>query len=205
MKQKAVAPIIATLILVAIAVVGGVMIFVLSQEFFSVEQQNVPKPVVISMVGYDAQDLTAPPNCHDGTACVGVAANTGTYPLGNAATGAAESIAVYIKNHVTHKVGITGVFVSGTPLTPAGAVPSCTEFNVFETPLAGGPTAFKDDNRILPGDTASIVITFWDGTGTAPCDAPAFQVGQDRPINIQVITDSDQEFNFIVVIGSESG
>ena len=205
MKQKAVAPIIATLILVAIAVVGGVMIFVLSQEFYSLDSMNVPKLAVISMVGYDARDLIAPPNCHDGTACAGVAANTGTYPLGNAAAGAAESIAIYIKNHVTHEVGISGVMVSGTALTAAGAVPSCTEFNVFETPLAGGPTAFKADNRILPGDTASIVITFWDGTGAAPCDAPAFKVAKDRPISIKVTTDSDQEFGFIVVMGSESG
>jgi len=205
MKQKAVAPIIATLILVAIAVVGGVMIFVLAQEFYFIEQQNMPKLAVISMKGYDARDLTAPPNCHDGTACVGVAANTGTFPLGNAAAGAAESIAVYIKNHVTHKVGITSVMVSGTPFTAAGAVPSCTEFNVFETPLAGGSAIVKTDNKILPGDTASIVITFWDGTGAAPCDAPAFQVGKDRPISIEVTTDFDQEFNFIVVMGMESG
>ena len=205
MKQKAIAPIIATLILVAIAVVGGVMIFVLAQEFYFIEQRDMPSLAVISLVGYDARDLTAPPNCHDGTACAGVAANTGTYPLGNAAAGAAESIAIYIKNHVTHKVGITSVMVSGTPLAAAGAVPSCTEFNVFETPLAGGPTAFKADNRILPGDTASIVITFWDGTGTAPCDAPAFQVAKDRTINIKVTADYDQEFNFIVVMGSESG
>jgi len=131
MKQKAVAPIIATLILVAIAVIGGVMIFVLAQEFYFIEQRDMPSLAVISMVGYDARDRTAPPNCHNGTACVGVAANTGTYPLGNAAAGTAESIAIYIKNHVTHEAEISSVKISRTPLTAAGAVPSCTEFNVF--------------------------------------------------------------------------
>ena len=39
-KRKAVAPVIATLLLVAIAVVGGSILFIVSQGFFSSEQIN---------------------------------------------------------------------------------------------------------------------------------------------------------------------
>jgi len=58
-KHRAVAPVIATLLMVAIAVVGGSIIFVFSQGFFSQAQiSGTPTIELIKIVGYDARDVT---------------------------------------------------------------------------------------------------------------------------------------------------
>jgi len=65
-KRRAVAPVIATLLLVAIAVVGGSMIFVFAQGFFSETQvSGAMEPELVKIVGYDTRD-TSPLKAHDG-------------------------------------------------------------------------------------------------------------------------------------------
>jgi len=56
--RKAVAPVIATLLLVAIAVVGGSIIFVFSQGFFSSAQvSGEPQIELVKIFGYDTRDV----------------------------------------------------------------------------------------------------------------------------------------------------
>ena len=58
-SHKAVAPVIATLLMVAIAVVGGTIIFVFSQGFFSSSQiSGVPQIEAVKILGYDARAVT---------------------------------------------------------------------------------------------------------------------------------------------------
>ncbi len=65
-KRRAVSPIIATLLLVAIAVVGGTIIFVFSQGFFNQAQvSGTPTIELIKILGYDARDV-ANLNAHNG-------------------------------------------------------------------------------------------------------------------------------------------
>ena len=65
-SRRAVAPVIATLLLVAIAVVGGSIIFVFSQGFFSSAQvSGAPQIESIEIVGYDASDVIVL-TLHDG-------------------------------------------------------------------------------------------------------------------------------------------
>ncbi len=65
-NRRAVAPIIATLLMVAIAVVGGTIIFVFAQGFFSSSQiSGVPTIEAIKVLGYDGRDATAL-QAHDG-------------------------------------------------------------------------------------------------------------------------------------------
>ena len=73
--RRAVAPIIATLLMVAIAVVGGILIFVFTQGFFAEEQVVGPTFDNLEIFGYDAADsvgtLTFDDNsveCDDGVA-----------------------------------------------------------------------------------------------------------------------------------------
>ena len=54
--HKAVAPIIATLLMVAIAVVGGILIFVFTQGFFADEQVVGPTIDELVIFGYDSRD-----------------------------------------------------------------------------------------------------------------------------------------------------
>ena len=57
-SRRAVAPVIAKLLLVAIAVVGGSIIFVFSQGFFSSAQiSGQPSVESIEVVGYDMSDV----------------------------------------------------------------------------------------------------------------------------------------------------
>jgi len=57
-KHRAVAPVIATLLMVAIAVVGGTIIFVFSQGFFNQAQvSGTPTIESVKILGYDARDI----------------------------------------------------------------------------------------------------------------------------------------------------
>jgi len=64
--RKAEAPIVATLFLVAIAVVGGSIIFMFSQGFFSSAQiSGSPQIEVVKIFGYDTRDVS-PLKIHNG-------------------------------------------------------------------------------------------------------------------------------------------
>ncbi|MCH7941005.1 MAG: hypothetical protein IH842_03450, partial [Thaumarchaeota archaeon] len=58
--HRAVAPVIATLLMVAIAVVGGTIIFVFSQGFFNQAQvSGTPTIESVKILGYDARDIAS--------------------------------------------------------------------------------------------------------------------------------------------------
>ena len=56
-QRRAVAPIIATLLMVAISVVGGILIFVFSQGFFKDTSIQSPTIDAIEIWGYNAKDI----------------------------------------------------------------------------------------------------------------------------------------------------
>ena len=58
-SQRAVAPIIATLLMVAISVVGGILIFVFAQGFFTDTNIGTPTFESLEIFGYDARDQAA--------------------------------------------------------------------------------------------------------------------------------------------------
>jgi len=65
-SRRGVAPVIATLLLVAIAVVGGSIIFVFAQGYFSETQvSGAIEPELVKIVGYDARD-SSPLKIHNG-------------------------------------------------------------------------------------------------------------------------------------------
>ena len=77
-NRRAVAPVIATLLMVAIAVVGGTIIFVFSQGFFSQLQiSGNPSIESVKILGYDARDVDAL-RSHDGTLMVNGTAGNAT-------------------------------------------------------------------------------------------------------------------------------
>ena len=106
-QRRGVSPIIATLLLVAIAVVGGSMIFAFSQDFFVTAQISGQLPIEsLEIVGYDVSDITEL-TLHDGVlsgAVDGVQDNT---------ISAGERIAFYVQNQTPQKVILTEVRVSG--------------------------------------------------------------------------------------------
>ena len=112
-SHRAVAPIIATLILVAIAVVGGVMIFTFSQGFFGEQQvSTAPTIELITMIGYDARahnvnDLT----WHNGDA-TGITGMTAADAAAGT-KGGGDNIIIYLRNGGEDPVTIVNVQALG--------------------------------------------------------------------------------------------
>ena len=118
-SRRAVAPVIATLLLVAIAVVGGSIVFVFSQGFFSSAQiSGAPQIESLRIVGYDATD-GAILEIHDGVDS-GVAQGTTT----NDGLLAGDRIAIYLQNNSVQKVTLSEIRFAGTVYSFVAGPPS---------------------------------------------------------------------------------
>ncbi len=148
-SRRAVAPVIATLLLVAIAVVGGSIVFVFSQGFFSSAQvSGSPTIESLKYTGYDATDGTTLIN-HDGT--VFAASNT----AGNGLV-VDENIAVYLQNNSVGKVTLGEVRFGGVVYNYTSAVPGTGDYQI----LTKGPASFlaSSSAEIQPGGQVSIIL-----------------------------------------------
>ena len=190
-SRRAVAPVIATLLLVAIAVVGGSIVFVFSQGFFSSAQvSGSPNIESLRIVGYDARDATTL-DLHDGFASgvVEGAANNGL------AQG--ERIAVYLQNQSVQKVTLSEIRFAGSvySFTPVpGALHEATG-GVVE--IDGGYVIATNSNGALGAETAATVL---DTT------AAEIQPGQQATVIIQldenVKTGRDAQFKLTTANGA---
>jgi flagellin-like protein len=114
-SRRAVAPVIATLLLVAIAVVGGSIVFVFSQGFFSSAQiSGAPQIESLQINGYDATDV-ANLQLHDGSLI------DQTLPTPSILSGVAnnglltgERVAVYVTNQGVAPAALTEVRFAGS-------------------------------------------------------------------------------------------
>jgi flagellin-like protein len=106
-SRRAVAPVIATLLLVAIAVVGGSIIFVFSQGFFSSAQiSGSPNIESVKILGYDATDGDGM-IFHDGISFTGSGNSTSNGLV------AGEYVGVYLKNDSVNKITIGELRIAG--------------------------------------------------------------------------------------------
>jgi len=161
-NHRAVAPVIATLLMVAIAVVGGTIIFVFSQGFFSSSQiSGVPTIEAFKVLGYDARDADEL-QAHDG---VMMTDDTGGQQ--NGAKTADERVAVYVKNDSVQKISIAELRFAGVIYgytdgagsnldTWSGSLPGQGNYTIMEkTPnLILSASA----GEIQPGQIVTIVI-----------------------------------------------
>ena len=206
-SRRAVAPIIATLLMIAIAVVGGVMIYVFTQGFFGNSNiTNSPSVDTITMSGYDMREvvpsvcpaITAGITTHEGTIiCHGDVATDD----GKADT---EAGAIYIRNVGQKSYTISKIEVNGrllgfvsTDLTITGAPAVYAVYaaeKASDVLISDVPATTA---TILPGQEATVVVTF-DGTGTDDNTAAA-----GRTIPVKMTSASGSVFNFNVVVGSK--
>jgi len=120
-SRRAVAPVIATLLLVAIAVVGGSIVFVFSQGFFSSAQiSGAPQIESLQIDGYDASDVNNL-QLHDGS-LVDQQATPNIFS-GVASNGllTGERVAVYVTNQGVSQAALTEVRFAGSVYTYATA------------------------------------------------------------------------------------
>ena len=142
-SHKAVAPIIATLLLVAIAVVGGTIIFVFAQGFFSSSQiSGTPQIESVQILGYDSRSVVAL-QMHDGNPMVATAGD------GDAQVEAGERIAIYLTNNSVQKIVLGDISFGGTKYSYVNAA-------------AGGLGVYT---TVIPGQLRNGNFTVLTGTG----------------------------------------
>ena len=214
--HRGVAPIIATLLLISIAVIGGVMIYVFTQGFFGNSSiSTVPSVDTIIMTGYDMREIEGKPPCnnpnnppddgvitHEGRiTCHGD--NPGLNYLGGKLDNEAGTI--FIKNVGQKPYTLVTLEVNGRVLefstndnqirTQAGV------YGIYTVPdsrTATAGTILRDVATILPGQEATLVVSF-DGSGTATDNSAA----NNRMIPIKLKSSSGSVFNFNVVVGAK--
>jgi len=171
-SHKAVAPVIATLLMVAIAVVGGTIIFVFSQGFFSSSQiSGTPQIEAIKIEGYDARAVPFL-TVHNGNPMV---ATAGLTPDSNVDAG--DRIAVYVTNNSVQKVVLGEIWLSG--------------FQYTYKNVAAGIGAY---NTVAPGellDTEFTVLTGADGTTDVLLDEAAGELQAGQTVTIIFDLESD--------------
>lgn len=194
-NRRAVAPVIATLLLVAIAVVGGTIIFVFAQGFFSQAQiSGTPTIESVKILGYDARDVDAL-IAHEDQA---MAANTAG--VANNAKAADERVAIYLKNDSVNQILLSEVRLGGTVYTydTAAALSlwnSATDLTPGQysvlttaTQILPGPAAV-----LQPGQTSTILIDLNDN----------FPIGRDT--QFKLTTTNGAVFVGTVVMGQTVG
>ena len=179
-QRRAVAPVIATLLLVAIAVVGGSTIFVFAQEYFSETQiSGTPTIEFIKIVGYDARDAEQV-KAHDGieilpTNCCGES---------DGLKSADERITIYLQNNSVKQIFISEIRISG-------AVYDFTTYTVIPPPFGIG----KWDHALTkPQPGEYVILTGHDGTVGGDLlenPAPTIQPGE----TITILADLDKSYN----------
>jgi len=203
-SRRAVSPIIATLLLIAIAVIGGVMIYVFTQGFFGNSSISTsPSVDTITMSGYDMRGILAGVgtgvSSHEGTALV-------TYG-DNAAAGMQvdEEGAIYIKNQGQKSYTISKLEVNGAPLVFIGSAGGLNagEYAVITVPntntvLAG--TTQQPAQTVLPGQEATLLVSFDAGAGASLVDNRA---ADGRTIAVKITSANGSVYNFNVVVGSK--
>jgi len=171
--HRAVAEVIATLLLVVIAAVGASIILAFSQESFSNPQiSGTPTIELVKILGYDARDV-ANLNTHDGQTMSVVSSDPNT--LGK---NVGERIIVYVKNDSAKQILFSEVRLGGEVYQYNTVDP----IPVF-TPGTGGTYTIMDNSThsILdqtgvaqPGETIGVLFDLSDN----------FPIGRDTQFKL---------------------
>ncbi|MCV0366905.1 MAG: hypothetical protein K5798_06565 [Nitrosopumilus sp.] len=183
-SRRAVAPVIATLLLVAIAVVGGSIVFVFSQGFFSSAQiSGSPNIESLKFTGYDATDGTTLLN-HDGT----------TFAAGNAPGNGliiGEEVSVYLQSNSVGKVTLGEVRFGGAVYNYNATASGPGSYQVLTT----GPNTFLTTSsaELQPGQQVTIVMTLGEN------------IKNGRDTQFKLTTANGAVFVGTIIAGQQSG
>ncbi|MGQ0794980.1 MAG: archaellin/type IV pilin N-terminal domain-containing protein [Nitrosopumilaceae archaeon] len=212
-SHKGVAPIIATLLLITIAVIGGVMIYVFTQGFFGNSSISVsPSVDTIVMSGYDMREILDNPPCDNShsPATRGVTTHEGmTTCHGDDNSGDGkfdeEAGAIFIRNVGNEPYNLSRLEVNGRVLDFRTTDPEISNnagvfgiYTVPDTQTASAGEILREVATILPGQEGTLVVTF-DGSGTSTDNSAA----NGRTIPIKLISSNGSVYNFNLVIGTK--
>lgn len=192
-SRRGVAPIIATLLLVAIAVVGGAIVFAYSQNFFSSSQiSGKPNIESLKVIGYDGRDIATGLFDHNGvemTLSAGAADNIKS---------AGEYVVAYLKNDSVQAVTLGEVRLGGATFNYETAAAFGVTNGVYKVLLSGGDGAAdlfstSQVGEIQPGQTVTVVMKIGEN----------MKIGRDA--QFKITTTNGAVFVGTVVTGQQSG
>jgi len=208
-NRRSVAPVIATLLMVAIAVVGGMLVFVFAQDFFTqTDSMTGPTIEILQVVGYDARDIT-------GTASVGIRNHEGDECL---VKGSQDSLmddgdvfSIFVRNLGANDIILSDVRVYGvSTLASSGTLalvtePAAGEWTVVTEDLCNGTTPAPNSSNIIGGGRdATVFIAYSTGVLETDVDmGDAVKVG--RPIFVTLETGAGNTFSKTVINGRALG
>ena len=186
-RRRSVAPVIATLLMVAIAVVGGMLVFVFSQDFFTATDNLAgPQIELLQIFGYDFRDRAtgdAVEN-HNGSVCTVTGTSTGRLADD-------DVVALYVRNLGSQDIIIADVSINNFKLIPVNGInpiatnnPIGPQWGVVAT--VSGEVCVTENisagHLIGPGADATILLAF----GTPAQTGEPIKLG--RPIFLKVET-----------------
>jgi archaeal type IV pilus assembly protein PilA len=191
-ERRGVAPIIATLLMVAIAVVGGILIFVFAQGFFSTSQVEGPAIESVTMIGYDTRDVADLRN-HAGTTLTGIGSSTTN---DNKLTPGAN-VAFYFKNTGTQTLVISSLKIAGETLSFVGDT-------TFDNSSAdAGEFVILDGNADDAGIETSTLGAGQETTVIAKVIDSPLKTG--RTYSAEITTGNGATFKFDFIAGISKG
>ena len=190
--HRAVAPVIATLLMVAIAVVGGTIIFVFSQGFFNQAQvSGTPTIESVKILGYDARDI-ASLTAHDGLTMTAIASDPNAQ-----GKNVGEYVVVYIKNDSSGQVLFSEIRLGGAVYSYVfpGLIPDHPIATVGTYTVMDNSThSILDQAGVAqPGETIGILFDLSDN----------FPIGRDT--QFKLTTTNGAVFVGTVVMGQNAG
>jgi len=203
-NHRAVAPVIATLLMVAIAVVGGTIIFVFAQGFFSSSQiSGTPQIESLKILGYDARAIANQVG-HDGVTmnCAGLCSSDGLDQTVNAD----ERVSVYVTNDSVQKVAIAELRFGGIVYTY-----STTTGDTLSNWDAAAGNLGQGEYAILNGTKALSNILSQPAAELQPGETATFLIDLDtdlrtgRSSQFKLTTSNGNVFVGTISIGQQSG
>jgi len=195
-SHRGIAGIIVSLILIAVAVVGGISVFMFTQGFISDTSVSAPTIDVIEIFGYDTSDLNDLV-AHTGTTITAINAASVDSILDDS-----DAFALYVRNRGSGVVVITSIEIYGTAYTAATAGVAClaatpepalTEYSISST----GALADCGQTSIASGEEVTIWVRYAESTNG--------EVALGRPIPVTMITANGMEISKQLTNGAQVG
>jgi len=194
-SHRGIAGIIVSLILIAVAVVGGISVFMFTQGFISDTSVSAPTIDVVEIFGYDTSDALSL-TTHTGAAIL-INSNAVAATLEDS-----DAFALYVRNRGSGVVVVDSIEVFGTVYTisttgtcVADSVPADGEFSIStatDTVLtACGSTS------LASGEEVTVYVRYDDGTNG--------NVALGRPIPVTVVTANGMEISKQLTNGAQVG
>ena len=194
--HRGIAGIIVALVLVAIAVVGGIVVFTFMQGFISETQVTGPTFEVIQIFGYDASDTNAL-TAHTGVSIASI--NTGAP---DNVLDDTDAFAIYVRNSGSTTVVISEIRVYGTAYTVATAaaacetttpVPAIAQYSIS----SDGTLANCGQGSIAGGEEVTVYVRYAESTNG--------EVALGRPIPVTMVTANGLEITKSISNGVQVG